>query len=217
MKLGTSKCKIIVDGKEHRINQLIEIGEEIWVKNKLEGTFIGIKGANDAKTIGILLYCLEKSKKVLLVPREMTSDRVIANLPEECLAGILTIEGESVDWLIREEELDIMKNQLKEKYEDGGVAMFTTGSTGKPKVVYHTLKSLITGGKNILDAYHITSQDRGLGVLPVTHMNGLVTTLIAPIISNSTVVYYDKSLFTYSDFVEICDLHKCTWFSATPY
>ncbi len=217
MKLGESKCKINVEGLDYNVNQLIKIGEEVWRKKKAEGNFIGIKGANDAYTIGILLYCLEQSKKVLLIPREMTIDRVIMNLPQGCLAGILTIEGRDINWVSHREEIQIMKDQLKEKYEDGGVAMFTTGSTGKPKVVYHTLKSLIIGGKNILEAYQITSQDKGLGVLPVTHMNGLVTTLVAPIISNSSVVFYSKSLFTYLDFVDTCSKHKCTWFSATPY
>lgn len=217
MKLRDSKCKAIIKGQQLKIKELIDLGENIWEEKGLGGNFIGLKGSNDDSTIGMLLYCLQQSKKILLIPREMTTSRVVSNLPKGCLAGLLNIDGSNIEWIENHENTRLLEGELNEEYSEAGVAMFTTGSTGKPKVVYHSFNKLLIGAKNIIKAYKLTEQDRGIGVLPVTHMNGLVTTLIAPIISNSSVAFYDQSIFSYSEFVKFRMQHECTWFSATPY
>ncbi len=71
---------------------------------------------------------------------------------------------------------------------DDALLIYTSGTTGRPKGVIHTHASLLAGGANTCSAHHLGNSDRALCVLPLCHINGQVVTVMAPLVSGSSVV-----------------------------
>ena len=71
---------------------------------------------------------------------------------------------------------------------DDALLIYTSGTTGRPKGVIHSNSSLLAGGANTVAAHHLTDKDRALCVLPLCHINGQVVTVMAPLLSGSSVV-----------------------------
>ena len=97
---------------------------------------------------------------------------------------------------------------------DDALLIYTSGTTGRPKGVIHTHASLLAGGANICSAHHLNSSDRALCVLPLCHINGQVVTVMAPLVSCSSVVMPRK--FSTQRFWCWAVKENCTWFSVVP-
>ena len=97
---------------------------------------------------------------------------------------------------------------------DDALLVYTSGTTGRPKGVIHTHASLLAGGANTVSAHRLERDDRALCVLPLCHINGQVVTVIAPLVSRSSVVL--PSRFSTSNFWEWIVTEGCTWFSVVP-
>lgn len=98
---------------------------------------------------------------------------------------------------------------------DGAICIFTSGSTGNPKGVVLTHASLLEGVRNLVAAKALTSADRGFCVLPFSHVNGLVTTLLSPLASGGTILYWQRP-FDAQEVLALIDEKNCTWFSGVP-
>lgn len=98
--------------------------------------------------------------------------------------------------------------------EDDGLLMYTSGTTGQPKGVVLSHANLIAAGHNPTLAHKLTPADRALCVLPLYHINGFCTTVMAPLYSGSSVMLPDR--FSRSRFWEWAREGNCTWFSVVP-
>jgi len=97
---------------------------------------------------------------------------------------------------------------------DDALLIYTSGTTGRPKGVIHTHASLLAGGANTCSAHHLSNSDRALCVLPLCHINGQVVTVMAPLVSGSSVVMPRK--FSTQRFWSWVVKEDCTWFSVVP-
>ncbi|MFD0916026.1 AMP-binding protein [Pseudahrensia aquimaris] len=98
--------------------------------------------------------------------------------------------------------------------ELGGLLMYTSGTTGRPKGVVLSQSNLIAGGANTALAHQLSSRDRGLCVLPLYHINGLCVTVMGALVSGSGLVLPPK--FSVSTFWSTVIEQGCTWFSVVP-
>ncbi|MFW3616823.1 AMP-binding protein [Billgrantia antri] len=92
--------------------------------------------------------------------------------------------------------------------------MYTSGTTGKPKGVMLTHRNVMAGGQNTVEAHALSAEDRALCVLPLYHINAEIVTVIAPLISGSSVVMPHR--FSTRAFWGWLRDHRCTWFSVVP-
>ena len=111
---------------------------------------------------------------------------------------------------LRERDSDL--NNLDKS--DNALLMYTSGTTGKPKGVMLTHDNIINGGKNVLVSHQLSKKDKALCVLPLYHINGLIVTVMGPLVSNSSLVLSDR--FSASNFWNHIQKFKCTWFSIVP-
>lgn len=76
--------------------------------------------------------------------------------------------------------------------EDPALIVYTSGTTGKPKGVVHTHKSIAAQVKTLTEAWEYTSSDQFLHCLPLHHVHGLFNALLAPLYAGSTVEFMPK-------------------------
>ncbi|MEL6618108.1 MAG: AMP-binding protein [Pseudomonadota bacterium] len=97
---------------------------------------------------------------------------------------------------------------------DDALLMYTSGTTGRPKGVVHTQASLLAGGWTVTTAHKLTPQDRGLGVLPFYHINGLCVTVMGALVSGGSLAMVSR--FSASNFWDWAEKGGITWFSVVP-
>ncbi|XP_020226372.1 malonate--CoA ligase isoform X1 [Cajanus cajan] len=76
--------------------------------------------------------------------------------------------------------------------EDPALILYTSGTTGKPKGVVHTHKSIFSQVQTLTKAWEYTSADQFLHCLPLHHVHGLFNGLMAPLYAGSTVEFLPK-------------------------
>ena len=114
---------------------------------------------------------------------------------------------ENLDNNYEEEEENIEEN-------DPALLMYTSGTTGKPKGVILSHKNIISGGHNVRISHELNHLDKALCVLPLFHINGLIVTVLGPLVSQSSVVLCER--FSVTNFWIFLSQFKCTWFSVVP-
>jgi len=114
------------------------------------------------------------------------------------------------------EEIDNDFEIIKENtnYNDNALLMYTSGTTGKPKGVMLSHENILSGGENVKISHELKSKDKALCVLPLYHINGLIVTVIGPLVSQSSLVICEK--FSATNFWKYISKFKCTWFSVVP-
>ena len=100
------------------------------------------------------------------------------------------------------------------EYKDNALLMYTSGTTGKPKGAMLSHENIIQGGKNVMISHELQSKDRALCVLPLYHINGLIVTVMGPLVSNSSLVLCEK--FSATNFWNYISKFSCSWFSVVP-
>lgn len=98
--------------------------------------------------------------------------------------------------------------------EDDALLMYTSGTTGRPKGVVHTQASLLAGGWTVTIAQKLTASDRGFGVLPFYHINGLCVSVMGSLVSGGSLAMVSR--FSASRFWEQAEAGGITWFSVVP-
>ena len=94
------------------------------------------------------------------------------------------------------------------------VLIYTSGTTGLPKGVMLSHQNVISGGRNTVLAHEIAPNDISFCVLPLYHINAEMVSISSALVSNSCVVIVSK--FSVSNFWQILEKYRCTWFSVVP-
>lgn len=71
---------------------------------------------------------------------------------------------------------------------DEALLVYTSGTTGAPKGVVLNQYNLLVDAQGICQWQAITGGQRLMNVLPIHHVNGIVVTLIAPLVAGASVV-----------------------------
>ena len=100
--------------------------------------------------------------------------------------------------------------------EAGDVALIlhTSGSTARPKLVPLTQANVAASAGNIGKALQFSAADRGLSIMPLFHIHGLIAGLLAPLSAGSYV--YCPPAFNALRFFAWMDEARPTWYTAVP-
>ena len=98
--------------------------------------------------------------------------------------------------------------------EDVALILHTSGSTARPKLVPLTQANVAASAGNVGAALQLSAADRGLNVMPLFHIHGLIAGLLAPLSAGSYV--FCPPAFNALRFFGWMDEGRPTWYTAVP-
>jgi oxalate---CoA ligase len=98
--------------------------------------------------------------------------------------------------------------------DDHALVLHTSGTTSRPKIVPLRHRNLVASAKNIAGSLALTSADRSLTVMPLFHIHGIMSGLLAPLsVGGSVIATPGFDAFGFHRWV---DELKPTYYSAVP-
>lgn len=97
---------------------------------------------------------------------------------------------------------------------EGRVCLTTSGTTGEPKGVILNERQVAWTADSIRASHRLSTQDRGLTVLPFFHVNAPVVSLFSSLLAGSTVVIARR--FSRRNFWSWVERYRVTWASLVP-
>ncbi len=98
--------------------------------------------------------------------------------------------------------------------DDIALILHTSGTTSRPKIVPLTQRNVCASARNVRDTLHFSADDRGLNIMPLFHIHGLIAGLLAPLTAGSQVNCTPG--FNALKFFSWMTEAKPTWYSAVP-
>ncbi|HXE23830.1 MAG TPA: acyl--CoA ligase [Roseiarcus sp.] len=98
--------------------------------------------------------------------------------------------------------------------QDIALILHTSGTTSRPKIVPLAQANIWTSARNIATALELSERDRGLIVMPLFHIHGLMAGLSAPL-SRGGSVFCTQGFNALRFFAEM-DEARPTWYTAVP-
>jgi acyl-CoA synthetase (AMP-forming)/AMP-acid ligase II len=98
--------------------------------------------------------------------------------------------------------------------DDVALVLHTSGTTSRPKIVPLTQRNLRASAGHIRRSLALTPADRGLNVMPLFHIHGLVAAVLAPLSAGGSVVCTPG--FNALRFFAWMEAAHPTWYTAVP-
>jgi len=98
--------------------------------------------------------------------------------------------------------------------DDVSMVLHTSGTTSRPKIVPLSQGNLVASATHIGRTLQFTAADRGLNIMPLFHIHGLIAGVLAPLSAGSFV--FCTPGFNALRFFAWMDEAQPTWFTAVP-
>ncbi len=98
--------------------------------------------------------------------------------------------------------------------DDVALILHTSGTTSRPKIVPLSQGNVAASAQNIATALEFSDSDRGLNIMPLFHIHGLIAGLLAPLSRGSQV--FCTPGFNALKFFAWMEESKPTWYTAVP-
>lgn len=98
--------------------------------------------------------------------------------------------------------------------DDVSMVLHTSGTTSRPKIVPLSQRNLVASATHIGRTLRFTAADRGLNIMPLFHIHGLIAGVLAPLSAGSFV--FCTPGFNALKFFGWMDEARPTWFTAVP-
>ena len=98
--------------------------------------------------------------------------------------------------------------------EDIALVLHTSGTTSRPKIVPLAQSNVCASARNIRTTLALTPADRGLNIMPLFHIHGLIAGTLAPLSAGSEVCY--TTGFNALKFFQWVSEVRPTWYTAVP-
>ncbi|MEW6751321.1 MAG: AMP-binding protein [Candidatus Latescibacterota bacterium] len=170
------------------------------------GVSVGVYAANSAEQCGyIARHC---QARVCFVEDQEQYDKVAQVLPElPCLRWVVVFDPRGLRGvcdprvltfahllelgrdLARTSPDALPARQAAVRPDDTAILFYTSGTTGPPKGVMHSHRSLIEGFRPMLSVYPVTPQDETLCYMPLCHVMERLNTLVGGLLCGQVVSF----------------------------
>lgn len=94
------------------------------------------------------------------------------------------------------------------------LVMHTSGTTSRPKLVLLSTANLLASAANIATTLRLTPQDRGLNIMPLFHIHGLMAGVLAPLAAGSSIFFTPG--FNALNFFAFLAESGASWYTGVP-
>ena len=98
--------------------------------------------------------------------------------------------------------------------EDIALVLHTSGTTSRPKIVPLAQRNVCASARNIRTTLSLSATDRGLNIMPLFHIHGLIAGTIAPLSAGGEVCY--TTGFNALKFFGWMEQVRPTWYTGVP-
>jgi len=98
--------------------------------------------------------------------------------------------------------------------EDTALVLHTSGTTSRPKIVPLSQRNVCASARNVSHTVTFTAADRGLNIMPLFHIHGLIAGLLAPLSAGGEVCC--TTGFNALKFFSWMNEVRPTWYTAVP-
>lgn len=98
--------------------------------------------------------------------------------------------------------------------DDAALILFTSGTSGKKKVVPYTVHTMVAGIGFVIESWGLTKDDVCMNMMPLFHVGGIIRNLFAPIMAGGSTICcpaFDPNLFW-----DVVEDRQPTWYYASP-
>ena len=100
------------------------------------------------------------------------------------------------------------------KPDDVALVLHTSGTTSRPKIVPLSQRNICASAGHIRDILNLTPADRGLSIMPLFHIHGLIGSVLSTLAAGGSV--FCTPGFNALKFFAWMDEAKPTWYTAVP-
>ncbi len=98
--------------------------------------------------------------------------------------------------------------------DDIALVLHTSGTTSRPKIVPLTQRNVVTSARNVRTSTALGASDRGLNIMPLFHIHGLIAGVLAPLSAGGEVCC-TSGFNALKFFAWMQEMHP-TWYTAVP-
>lgn len=98
--------------------------------------------------------------------------------------------------------------------DDVALVLHTSGTTARPKIVPLSQANLCASARHICATLQFAPQDRGLSIMPLFHIHGLIAGVVAPLSAGGSV--FCTSGFNALKFFSWMEEARPSWYTAVP-
>ncbi len=149
----------------------------------------------------------------VLITRPGDADAAHAAAPSNVVR--LAVEGEGSDTTLTAGSKPLEVSPVDQpEADDIALVLHTSGTTSRPKIVPLRQRNLTASAQNIVRSLQFTTADRGLSIMPLFHIHGLLAGLLAPLSAGGAVAC--STGFDPFRFFDWLDEIRPTWYTAVP-
>lgn len=164
-------------------------------------------------------YLTDLNARALLIEQGMASParEVAAKLNVPIIELVATPEHGAGTFTLDAPALAGARAAASASYAAAGdiaLVLHTSGTTSRPKIVPLTQKNVCASAHNVRQTVALTAADRGLNIMPLFHIHGLIAGVLAPLAAGGEICctpgFNALRFFAWMD-----EVHP-TWYTAVP-
>ncbi len=124
------------------------------------------------------------------VVTDETASNNLKNAAKKTNTKLLFIETGDGDNSLKLKSIDTKKNISNKPNlnNDQCLILHTSGTTSKPKQVQLSTKNILSSASNIANTLVLSKEDKGLNIMPLFHIHGLIASLLSSVFSGGCLV-----------------------------
>ncbi|HKB84221.1 MAG TPA: acyl--CoA ligase [Burkholderiales bacterium] len=164
-------------------------------------------------------YLSDLKARLLVVGHEMSSPAVeVANRLGIPLVRLVPASGKGAGSFALEFPKGFASRRAEKPGaaapEDTALVLHTSGTTSRPKIVPLSQRNVCASARNVSRTVAFTEADRGLGIMPLFHIHGLIAGILAPLSAGGEICC--TSGFNALKFFSWMNEVRPNWYTAVP-